>query len=497
MNGRALIRAAGVPAFVALALAACGASPTPAHADVSCTRYASASGSDGASGSASSPYRTAQRLQDSLRPGDVGCLAPGQTFSGRLRGNTSGTPGNPIVMTSGPGAGRATIVGEIYLPADSHDVTYRNLNLNGQSSFRVSPNILGDRISFLSNDVTDNHHAICFHLGKVGEGVAENTVIDGNRIHDCGRLPATGLDHGIYVETARNTRITNNYIYDNADYGIQLYPDAQGTYVANNVIDGNGRGITVSGENGYASSNNTIVNNTISNSTDTSNLETYWGSGQGSGNKAQGNCLWNARKGNVGESSGLSVSGSIIQNPQYVDRGAKNFAMSPGSPCAGKGPAADSAAPPSPGSSSSAAPPPSVAVLVAAPSSVARSAAPSKRTKRAVVRAAAVKVRWLKRRRAFVVTTRPFAGRVSIVARAGGRIVGNCRRRFTRPRPAACYIEVSTRSAAAAGRVRIHATLPLRRGRVQRVTLTRAIPAMPRGAGALRLTGTGPDSIPR
>lgn len=484
-----MARAAGVPVLVAVALAACGASPTPAHADVSCTRYASAGGSDGASGSASSPYRTAQRLQDSLRPGDVGCLAPGQTFSGRLRGNTSGTPGNPIVMTSGPGSGRATIVGEIYLPPDSHDVTYRNLSLDGQSSFRVSPNILGDRISFLSNDVTDNHHAICFHLGKAGEGVAENTVIDGNRIHDCGRLPATGLDHGIYVETARNTRITNNYIYDNADYGIQLYPDAQGTYVANNVIDGNGRGITVSGENGYASSNNTIVNNTISNSTNTSNLETYWGSGQGSGNKAQGNCLWNGRKGNVGESAGLSVSGSIIANPQYVDRGAKNFAMAPGSPCAGKGPAADGAAP-SPSSSSSAAPPPSVAVLVAAPSSVA----PSRRRAAAP---APLRVRWLKARRAFVVTTRPFAGRASIVARAGGRIVGNCTRRFTRPRSAACYIEVSTRSAATAGSVRIRATLPLRRGRVQRVSLTRSIPAMPRGKGALRLTGTGPDSIPR
>ena len=67
------------------------------------------------------------------------------------------------------------------------------------------------------------------------------------------RLPATGFDHGIYLNQTRGVRITNNYIYDNADYGVHLYPNAQGTYVANNVIDGNGRGVTFSGEGSTAS----------------------------------------------------------------------------------------------------------------------------------------------------------------------------------------------------------------------------------------------------
>ena len=60
--------------------------------------------------------------------------------------------------------------------------------------------------------------------------------------------PVTGHDHGIYVEGANGVRITNNLIYDNADYGIHLYPDAEGTYVARNVIDGNGGGVIFAGE---------------------------------------------------------------------------------------------------------------------------------------------------------------------------------------------------------------------------------------------------------
>ena len=51
-------------------------------------------------------------------------------------------------------------------------------------------------------------------------------MIEHNRIHDCGELPATNFDHGVYVAEARDTVIRDNWIYSNADRGVQLYPDA-------------------------------------------------------------------------------------------------------------------------------------------------------------------------------------------------------------------------------------------------------------------------------
>ena len=44
---------------------------------MSCDKVAAPSGSDSAAGTAASPYRTAQKLADSLAPGQTGCLRAG------------------------------------------------------------------------------------------------------------------------------------------------------------------------------------------------------------------------------------------------------------------------------------------------------------------------------------------------------------------------------------------------------------------------------------
>jgi parallel beta-helix repeat protein len=116
--------------------------------------------------------------------------------------------------------------------------------------------IEGDYAKVLANEATNSHKGTCFIPGS-SPSLAEDTVIQGNRIHDCGRLPRTNNNHGIYVSAARGTRIMDNWIYDNADRGIQLYPDANNTLVTNNVIDGNGEGVIFSGSGDQVSSDST------------------------------------------------------------------------------------------------------------------------------------------------------------------------------------------------------------------------------------------------
>ena len=94
----------------------------------------------------------------------------------------------------------------MYVTNQASDVVISDLNLNGKTTMLPSPTVDATRITFLHNDVTNDHKTICFDLGNEAYGTAVDVVLDGNRIHDCGPLPAKNMAHGIYVEIARNTR---------------------------------------------------------------------------------------------------------------------------------------------------------------------------------------------------------------------------------------------------------------------------------------------------
>ena len=190
-----------------------------------CDRFASPTGKDRWSGTRARPFISIPRLAASLRPEQVGCLLRGSYFDDQIIVRHGGSPGKPIVIRSAPGT-RAVVHGRITIAANVTDLVVAGLDLDGRNRIHgASPTILGDRITFQSNDVTNFNTEICFILGSLTRGnVAEGVVINGNRIHNCGKLPPQNQDHGIYVQYARNTVIKNNYIYDNADRGIQLYP---------------------------------------------------------------------------------------------------------------------------------------------------------------------------------------------------------------------------------------------------------------------------------
>jgi parallel beta-helix repeat protein len=338
------ILTAGVAVLAVCPVAACGvaggASPKTASAAPKCAKAASLRGRDSSSGSLVHPFRTVQRLVDALRPGEVGCLFPG-TYSESVSIHRGGKPGRPIVLTSA--SRRARIRGPFWVANDANDVVITRLRLDGSTTGgQPSPQINGDRVVFRDNDVSNDHTAICFAVGGdfAGYGFAYGTVIASNRIHDCGRLPRTGHDHGIYLEGSRGAHVVGNVIYGNADWGVHLYPEADGTYVAHNVIDGNGGGIIVAGESAggeysepHSSDHNLIELNVITNSVADHNIESWWGGPVGFGNRARRNCVWQGRAGNLGAHLGLAITGTLVADPGFVNRRAGDYRLRASSRC--------------------------------------------------------------------------------------------------------------------------------------------------------------------
>jgi hypothetical protein len=328
-------------ALVVCLLVALAASAAPALA-AGCTKVASPSGSDSAAGSDSQPFRTAQKLVDALGAGDTGCLRAG-TYSGNVKFSRSGEAGSPITITSYP-AERATIAGKLWVTDSANFVTVASLDLDGRNAANLpSPAVNGDDVTFTADDVTNYNTTICFNLGPTTYGRAYRTLIENSRIHNCGALPATNFDHGIYVEHTTDVQIVDNLIYDNADRGIQLYPDAQSTYIARNVIDGNGEGVLIGGGSEdfgpQASSDNVVEQNIITFSNQRSNVESHWGSPLvGERNTVRNNCVFGGARddqnhGLSAANGGFTASNNLLADPGFVNRAAKNFSLRSDSPC--------------------------------------------------------------------------------------------------------------------------------------------------------------------
>lgn len=294
-----------------------------------CTKLAAPRGADSWPGSRQRPYRSVQRLVDSLAPGDTGCLRGGVYAQDEVTVRVRG-----VRLTSYRGE-RARLVGRLRVTVDR--VVVDGLVLDGRNSRSLpSPTINGDAVAFRGNDVFSPGDGMCFILGSTRP--IEAPLIVRNRIHDCGeRL----TQHGIYMQAVERARIFDNMIYDNADRGIKVGPDAQHSVIRGNVIDGNRIGLNFSGSRNEASSFNVVERNVIAYSTRWWNVQTYWrGERVGKGNNVRFNCLHGAnpnpfynRDGGIAARRGFTAHENLVAEPAYVDRGGEDFRLRPGSPC--------------------------------------------------------------------------------------------------------------------------------------------------------------------
>jgi parallel beta helix pectate lyase-like protein len=255
------------------------------------------------------PGANVQRFVDSLGPGQTGCFRGGTyTFSQVLVGKRH------ITLTPF-GSARVTLRGDIKVLPQGAGSVIEGVKLDGAGGKRqIGPRIYADNVVLRDNEITNRHTGICVLVSRFySDPPPRGVVIARNRIHDCGRLPSTNHDHGIYVAEARDTMIRDDWIYDNADRGVQLYPDADRTTVTGNVILANGDGLTIN----RSSSGNDVYGNIIVDSVLGWNV--YSGPDAiGSNNRVHDNCVRGRNR-----ERHFNLNGGI-QTPQLHFTGRQN-----------------------------------------------------------------------------------------------------------------------------------------------------------------------------
>jgi parallel beta-helix repeat protein len=324
-----------------------GATAGTAGADVSCTKFASTSGSDGSGdGSFARPYATPQKLVDSLSAGQTGCFRGG-TYQFALTAVRSAR------VTLAPyDTESATLKGMIKVMPAGAGSTIEGLKLDGIGSNTGctgtcgggSPRIYADDVVLRDDEITNEHTGICVLVGSYySDPPPRNVTIVHNRIHDCGRLPATNHDHGIYLVQSGGAVVRDNWIYDNADRGIQLYPDAQGSTITGNVIYGNGEGQNYSCDWSTCSKNNVVAGNVIADSVLSWNVYSHsQGATPDGSNVLRDNCLhaansaYSSNGGVALNPDFFSSSANLVADPRFEAPGSGDFVLKPDSPCLAK-----------------------------------------------------------------------------------------------------------------------------------------------------------------
>ena len=239
---------------------------------------------------------TAQRMVDSLRPGQTGCLHggdyAGEGYDGYvLRIASGGRRHAPIRVTSAPGE-RARLRGIVYIVHGAGRVVLDGIDLDGRhpqqpERSQNSIQVMADHVTVADSRITNHGTQSCVIIGQGARG----TVIRNNTFRDCGDPANHVLDHSIYVASSRRARIVGNVFLRSGGWAVQLYPDAQRTTVARNLMWENGGGVVFGGDGPSASNHNLVADNVIAASKQRPELASSFGGPKGRGNLARDNCL--------------------------------------------------------------------------------------------------------------------------------------------------------------------------------------------------------------
>jgi hypothetical protein len=342
LSGKTLLPLAGVLLVVAVVSTAASLRGSdedpraPAAAARACDKFASRHGSDSSRGTLRSPFRTPEKLVQSLRPGETGCLRRGTYSTDVLEVEKGGRDGAPIRLRSSPGE-EARLVGIVQVNEGADHVVFSRLSFEGTGELNTIKIYAADVVVEYS-DITNRWRGqSCMILGSDEEGTAVRTIVRGNRFHECGSPDNDNKDHSIYAANVQDARIVGNRFWNHTAYAIHLYPNADRNVVARNVIDGGPPsirgGILIASEDEWSSSGNVIERNIIAYATDW-NVATNWNAATGTDNVVRHNCVWDGGEGNIEtDDGGIRVYGNVIANPLFVNRAARDYRLGRASPC--------------------------------------------------------------------------------------------------------------------------------------------------------------------
>lgn len=318
-----------------------GGSSSGASPRAPCTRYAATGGSDAGSGTKARPFKTAQRLADSLRAGETGCLRAGnyRASSGIfvLELAHGGSLRAPLTIRSYPGE-RAKLVGSVDVSSTANNVRLFELDFEGLGGMNTVK-IYSRNVILSDSDITNSWRGLsCLILGNnSGGGQAVRTIVRRNRFHECGSPANLNEDHAIYAANVVDAEIVNNVIYNIQAYAIQFFPNAQRVLFGHNVVDGGGPsvrgGVIFGGDESYRSNDNVVERNIVSYAR-TDNISSWWGGAVGKGNVARFNCVWQGQSENLDtRNGGFRSIANTVADPLFVNRAQRDFRLRRGSRC--------------------------------------------------------------------------------------------------------------------------------------------------------------------
>jgi lysophospholipase L1-like esterase len=240
------------------------------------TYYVAKSGLDSNAGTIGSPFLTIQHaLNAATGIGDAVYVEQG-TYAEALTLTTSGTAGNPNILSCAPGALGKVIISPpdsyfvanpskavITVPSLSWTIINGLVVIGGLSRPGWTADTFGANCitwNGIANNILTNN--VC--LGAVHCGIkdvsanATSGTMQGNIVFDCG---SNGLeDHGVYIPS-NNVVIDSNVVFNNAAAGIHAYAGGQGNLVTRNLLVYNRTWGDLIADGSSVHQNNTIAYN--------------------------------------------------------------------------------------------------------------------------------------------------------------------------------------------------------------------------------------------